>query len=372
VLFSDNVSEVSFQHTQFGLYTAMAGGLCKEASMSAADALGTTPLVSVVTPSLNMAGYIEHTILSVLAQGYPRIEYIVMDGGSTDGTLEILERYAGRLRYFSLPDHGAADAINKGWRLASGDICAWLSADDTYLPDAVQNVVAAFQSDPAVGMVYGNGLWTNASGTVLGQYPTSPRAVQSLDRECQICQPAAFVRRTALERVNLLDAGLSSAFDYDLWIRISACTELMHLDRVLATSRLHSANKTLGERKRSLAEAARVQKKNFGYAAFESVYAYCSWRVEHDKGVLSPPRRSLPSFALSLPTGLWINRSTPLRYLRDWIRVLVNGLSRLTRRSDGAPAGMKRILRAPSDRYAGVGSRIPIVPEEKLPTPHRD
>jgi glycosyltransferase involved in cell wall biosynthesis len=115
------------------------------------------PLVSIVTPSYNMANYLPAAIESVLGQDYPRIEYIVVDGGSTDGTLTILERYRDRLAYTSAPDLGPSHAIFQGFRRASGDILAWLSADDTLLPSAVRTVVDFFAPRPEVDIVYGEG-----------------------------------------------------------------------------------------------------------------------------------------------------------------------------------------------------------------------
>jgi len=126
------------------------------------------PLVSVVTPSYNMGRFIEETIRSVLSQDYPRIEYIVMDGGSCDGTLEILEKYRDRLQFQSQPDHGAADAIHRGFGLSKGSILAWLSADDTYLAGAVSAAVAALAQAPEVGVVYGDASWVDESGKVIG------------------------------------------------------------------------------------------------------------------------------------------------------------------------------------------------------------
>ena len=126
------------------------------------------PLVSVITPSFNAARFLEETIQSVLAQDYPYIEYIVMDGGSTDGSLNILRSYADRLTYSSGADEGAADAINNGFAKARGEILAWLGADDTYLPGAVSKAVAALNCNPDAAAVYGEGYWTDAQGQVLG------------------------------------------------------------------------------------------------------------------------------------------------------------------------------------------------------------
>src|SRR5437899_1906048 len=126
------------------------------------------PLVSIVTPSFNTARFIERTIESVLSQDYPRIEYIVMDGGSTDGTLDILQRYRGRLQYVSAPDGGAVDAINRGFARSGGSILAWLNADDEYLPGAVRQGVRALAEHPGAAVVYGDGAWVDEEGREIG------------------------------------------------------------------------------------------------------------------------------------------------------------------------------------------------------------
>src|SRR4030067_2556851 len=126
------------------------------------------PLVSIVTPSYNQAEFLEKTILSVINQDYPRLEYFVMDGGSTDGSLEIIKRFEHRItNWISEPDRGQSDAINKGWSMASGDIFAWLNSDDMYAPGAVQAAVQAFRENPEAGMVYGDAILVDRDGNEL-------------------------------------------------------------------------------------------------------------------------------------------------------------------------------------------------------------
>jgi glycosyltransferase involved in cell wall biosynthesis len=156
------------------------------------------PLVSVITPCLNMGEFLEETIQSVLSQDYPHIEYIVMDGGSTDRTLQILEKYKDRLCYKSRPDRGTADAVNRGFALSEGAFFAWLSADDTYLPSAVSAAVRALTDNPQAGAVYGEAWWVDASGKTIARYPTRPFDRELLGEECFICQPATFIRRWTL------------------------------------------------------------------------------------------------------------------------------------------------------------------------------
>ena len=122
------------------------------------------PLVSIVTPSYNHGRYIEETIQSVLNQDYPNLEYLVIDGGSSDNTVEILKKYEGRLTWISEKDRGQADAINKGFRMANGEILAWLNSDDTYLPGAVQHSVRYLEAHSEVAMLYGEGYHIDAEG----------------------------------------------------------------------------------------------------------------------------------------------------------------------------------------------------------------
>src|SRR5262245_11033457 len=152
------------------------------------------PLVSIVTPSYNQGRYIEATIQSVLEQDYHHLEYLVLDGGSTDQTLTVLQRYEDRLLWISEKDRGQADAINKGFRLAQGQILGWLNSDDTYLPGTIRRVVDYFQTRRDVGMVYGEGYHVDASGKIIERYYTEPFSFQRLAEICFICQPTVFMR----------------------------------------------------------------------------------------------------------------------------------------------------------------------------------
>ena len=128
------------------------------------------PLVSIITPSYNQVQYLEDTIQSVIQQDYPNIEYFVVDGGSTDGSLEIIERYKNKLAWWvSEPDQGQADAINKGFRKASGEIIAWLNSDDLYLPGAISSAVELFHENPTSGVIYGDAVSADANGRLLNE-----------------------------------------------------------------------------------------------------------------------------------------------------------------------------------------------------------
>src|SRR5574337_438603 len=157
------------------------------------------PLVSIITPSFNQGRFIRDTIESVLSQGYPRLEYLVMDGGSTDETVEILRSYGDRLIWRSAPDGGQADAVNTGVRLAKGEIIGWLNSDDTYQPGAIKAAVDYLIAYPETAVVYGDAHYIDERGEVIGTYPTEDFDLDRLAQACLICQPTAFIRRSALE-----------------------------------------------------------------------------------------------------------------------------------------------------------------------------
>jgi glycosyltransferase involved in cell wall biosynthesis len=207
----------------------------------------TLPLVSVITPSLNQRAFIAQTIESVLSQAYPRLEYLVVDGGSTDGTLDVLRGYGARLRWLSEPDSGQSAAINKGWRMTRGNIVAWLNADDAYLPGAIQKVAAFFQTHPQIAAVYGDCDYVDADGQLIRPYPTRPYNYVALVQSASnfIPQPAAFIRRSVMETLGGLDESLHCVMDFDYWLRLGAQFEMAYLPERLATLRLHASAKSL-------------------------------------------------------------------------------------------------------------------------------
>lgn len=209
------------------------------------------PIVTVVTPSYNQAQFLEETILSVLAQDYPRIEYFIVDGGSTDGSVELIRKYEDRLAYWvSEPDQGQSHAINKGLRRANGEILAWLNSDDLYYPGAVRAVVEFFGSHPGVALVYGRADLIDSNGTVVHSIPSEDFDVPACiaRHRYPIPQPAAFFRRETIDRAGLLDERLHYCLDWDYWIRIVlAGLKVSKIPQTLARCRLHHDSKTVGE-----------------------------------------------------------------------------------------------------------------------------
>jgi GT2 family glycosyltransferase len=193
-----------------------------------------------VTPSYNQADFLEQTLRSVLEQDYPRVEYLVADGGSTDGSVEILKKYAGGLAWWvSEKDRGQGDAINKGLTRASGEIFAWLNSDDYYLPGAVSSAVAAFKENPEALLVYGNMLAVDGNGQALNVLKYGQYSLEDLLCFQIVGQPAVFFRREAYESAGKLDITFHYMLDHHLWIRIARQGGMVHVPDVWAAARFH-------------------------------------------------------------------------------------------------------------------------------------
>lgn len=209
--------------------------------------IDTPPLVSIVTASFNSASYIENAIRSVADQNYPNIEHIIVDGGSTDGTLEILKRNSGGLVWVSEPDRGQSDAINKGWQRANGQIFGWLDADNVYEPYAVAEAVEALTSADRPGMVYAGVRDVDESDIVVREYrpPEFSLLGYLLFHEFNFIPPSSvFIGRQALDRAGLLDVSLHYTMDFDLWLRMGLATTITRVDRFWSRFLLRDASKT--------------------------------------------------------------------------------------------------------------------------------
>jgi glycosyltransferase involved in cell wall biosynthesis len=230
--------------------------------------------VSIVTPSFNQGRYIERTIQSILNQDYANLEYIVVDGGSSDNTIDILKKYEARLTWISEKDRGQADAINKGFHMAKGEILAWLNSDDTYLPGAVHHAVRYLAAHPEVGMLYGEGYHIDADGELIERYYTEPFNYQRLSEVCFICQPTVFLRAEVIDAVGPLDVTLDYCMDYEYWMRIAKRFRIGYLPTYLANSRLHVDTKTLSKRVEVHQETLQVVKRHYGQVPMRWINAY--------------------------------------------------------------------------------------------------
>jgi len=238
------------------------------------------PLVSIVMPTRNQGHFIRESIDSVLGQNYPNVELVVMDGASTDDTVEILKSYGERIRWISEPDNGQADAINKGMSKVSGDVLAYLNSDDILLPGAIDKVVDYFNAHPECDMVYGDADYIDKDGNVTGAYATAEFSFERLMHDCCVCQPAAFWRRRAAERTGPFNADLQTAMDYEYWLRLAADGSIIHYTKQkFAQSRLHEDAKTLAMRGKIYEEVFRICREQGGYVSYSYYHGLWSYKL---------------------------------------------------------------------------------------------
>jgi glycosyltransferase involved in cell wall biosynthesis len=216
-------------------------------------------LVSIITPSYNQAAYLEQTILSVLNQDFPRIEYILVDGASTDGSVEIIKKYAGKFSYWvSEKDRGQADAINKGFARATGDIVAWLNSDDYYLQGTVSAAVKVFEENPDAVLVYGNMLAVDEHGKTFNTLSYKQLTLEDLLCFQIIGQPAVFMRRSALNKTSGLNPDFHFLLDHLLWIHIAKQGKILHVDQTWSAARYHAEAKNRAKAAEFGREAFRI------------------------------------------------------------------------------------------------------------------
>jgi glycosyltransferase involved in cell wall biosynthesis len=224
------------------------------------------PLISILTPSYNQGRFLEETIQSVLSQDYPNLEYLIVDGGSTDGSVDIIQRYASRLTWWvSERDNGQTDALNKGFTHARGEIFAWLNSDDTYLPGAVSAAVSCLQGHPEAALVYADANLVDEAGRIIGRFPSRQTNLQLLLRgSVHIPQQTAFFRASAWQQVAPLDPSFRFAMDYDLWVRLAKLAPLVYTRGYWANFRLHGGGKSVTMDDRCYPEMIRVYQRERG------------------------------------------------------------------------------------------------------------
>lgn len=280
--------------------------------------------VSIVTPSYNQARFLEQTIRSVLDSARPPHEYFVMDGGSTDWSVDIIKKYSPRLSgWVSEKDRGQADAINKGLRQATGEIVAWLNSDDYYFPGAIARALQAFEDNPQAGLVYGDVLSVDAAGKPFNLQSFQPFTLPDLMSFHIISQPAVFIRRSILDQAGLLDTSYHCLLDHHLWLRIARLAPMVYIPETLAAARYHSEAKNLARTADFGREAFRIVDWLQTAPEFSTIFA------QHKTAILGGANRFDAFYLLdggqyrpALRAYGRAFRYSPMAALQDWHRII--------------------------------------------------
>jgi glycosyltransferase involved in cell wall biosynthesis len=248
--------------------------------------------ISIITPSFNQGRYIERTIQSVLSQHIPDLEYFVIDGGSQDETISILEKYKDQLVFISEKDNGQADAVNKGLKRATGDIIGWLNSDDIYYPETLSKIKSYFEHHPEINVIYGEANHIDQQDRVIEQYPTESWSLDRLTKTCFICQPSVFWRRSILEKHGFLNESLHYCLDYEYWLRLAGNgVRFAYIKDILAGSRLYPETKTCSSPLGAQREALSMLRDQLGFVPSEWVITYAITQVKHKKSLQYPGLR---------------------------------------------------------------------------------
>jgi len=251
-------------------------------------------MISIITPSFNQARYVERTIQSVLFQDIPDLEYFVIDGGSKDETLSILQRYSKSLTFISEKDNGQADAVNKGLKRVTGDIIGWLNSDDIYYPDTLKKIKCYFANHPDVDVVYGEAYHIDQNDEVIDRYPTETWDISRLIKTCFIAQPTVFLRRKVLQKYGYLNETLEYCLDYEYWLRLAGQgVRFGYLKEILAGSRLYPETKTCSAPLKAQREALQMLKNQIGYVPHEWLITYAITVIKNQTSLRYPKLRFL-------------------------------------------------------------------------------
>lgn len=282
------------------------------------------PRVSIVTPSFNQAAFLEQTIQSVLSQDYPNLEYWVIDGGSTDGSLDIIKRYADKLSgWLSESDLGQGDAINKGFRRCQGEIVAWLNSDDIYRPGAIHRAVEVLQDHPEVGLVYSNVDSIDPQGEVFNRMTYDQWGLEDLMSFNMLGQVSVFLRGSVLEKAGLLDISYHFLLDHHLWLRMALEAPLKYVPgEVWAAARMHPGAKNVAQAERFGEEAYRLvewMQANPRFKPLWKLNRHKVWAGAHRLNAFYLLDGGYPGKALNAYwKAFWHH---PLTALKDWRRI---------------------------------------------------
>jgi glycosyltransferase involved in cell wall biosynthesis len=346
---------------------AMLRVLDDMAGTATASVRVTKPSIAVVMPSFEQGGFIERSIDSVVAQGDVVSEFVVCDGGSTDGTVDVLECRRDVLEYVSEPDGGQASAVNKAIGKTSGDVIAWLNSDDVYYPGALDAVATVFAHHPELDWVFFASDHIGPDDQFIEPYYNRPWDAAAFRDSCFICQPGCFFRRSLILRVGPLDESLRYCMDYELWFRMSKVHAGVYVPVVTSGSRLHPETKTLGQRTKVLQETVDMLARLHGQASQWWLLGQVGDKVDQKRDWdLSDPveSRRRHRYALAEATRTFVrNRSMPEPATRSilltWARASV-----------GRPSA-EPLRSAPARSLAGrLGAHIPPPARRMLSRPY--
>lgn len=276
------------------------------------------PKITIVTPSYGQAVFLERTILSVLNQNYPNLEYIIIDGGSKDGSIDVIKKYEKYLDYWtSEPDRGQAHAVNKGWERANGEILGWVNSDDLLLPGSLRNIASAFLDNPETVIVYGQSYYIDQEDQVIRRFETEAFSKELFREICYICQPSVFFRKNVIGKVGMLDEGLKFCMDYDFWIRASNIFDFTYIREYLSGTRVHGTSKTMSLWKNAAREDVQLIKKHFGVVDIPVLYRYAK-AVLASRGGLSFSVTTPLAVIMALFQYIAINRKLPCYSVAKW------------------------------------------------------
>jgi glycosyltransferase involved in cell wall biosynthesis len=286
------------------------------------------PKVTFVTPSYNQGRFIRSTIESVLSQGYPNLEYIIIDGGSTDETAAVVRDYSSRLTFVSEHDRGQSHAINKGFQMAGGSLVAWLNSDDVILPGAIRHAVSAFEQQPDLGAVYGEGYRIGIDGEVTGRFPaTEPFNLWKLVYLWDyVLQQTVYFRKTVLQDVGYLDEGLNWGMDWDLLIRVGCRYQLGYIHEYMGCLREYPDAKTSSGGSPRFRELVKIMRRHgrrryppgyfvYGLDTYEKIW--CDWIRRWFPALLSTPLTKHLSHLLRLRIDRTVEEAQGL-YADGW------------------------------------------------------
>jgi len=286
------------------------------------------PYFSIITPSFNQGQFIQRTIDSVLSQRFPGLEYLVIDGGSTDNTVQILESFGDVIGWVSERDRGQAHAVNKGLVAARGDVIGWLNSDDVYYPGSLQAVHDFLEANPDVNILYGMADHIDEHDNIIESYYNEEWDYERLKNVCYICQPAVFFRRSIVDTFGLLDEGLRYCMDYEYWLRIGKENPMHYLKRKLAGSRLHESTKTLGSAVGVHEEILRMFKAKLRVVpnAWLFAHAHVVARAEGLSESAADLRFLRRIIAVSAADALRLLGYIPFSMIRTYVDWIVSGL----------------------------------------------